>query len=79
MPAAKKAAGAALAVEALASGIQLVRSQRVMLDADLAALYGVETKRLNEQPRRNAAKFPADFMFQLSTEKFEALRSNLRP
>jgi ATP-dependent Clp protease ATP-binding subunit ClpA len=75
MPAAKKAAGTALAVEALASRIQLIRGQRVMLDADLAALYGVETKRLNEQVRRNATKFPADFMFQLTAEEFDALRS----
>jgi hypothetical protein len=77
MPAAKKSpsAGTALAVEALASRIHLIRGQRVMVDTDLAALYGVETRRLNEQVRRNATKFPADFMFQLTAEEFDALRS----
>ena len=47
----------------------------VMLDADLAALYGVPTKRLNEAVRRNAARFPEDFMFQLTAEEAETLRS----
>lgn len=46
-----------------------------MLDADLAALYGVSTKRLNEQIRRNRERFPDDFMFQVSPEEWEALRS----
>ena len=55
--------------------IQVLRGQRVIMDADLAALYGVETKRFNEAVKRNAEKFPADFMFQLSAEEFEALRS----
>jgi hypothetical protein len=45
------------------------------LDSDLAALYGVETKRLNEQIKRNAARFPADFIFQLSDDEATALRS----
>jgi len=76
MPAKKsQGAGGALAVEALASRIQLARGVRVMLDSDLAALYGVETRRLNEQVRRNATKFPADFMFQLTAHEFGALRS----
>ena len=52
-----------------------VRGQQVMLDRDLAILYGVETKRLNEQVRRNIERFPADFMFQLSKEEFENWRS----
>jgi hypothetical protein len=43
-----------------------VRSQKVILDADLAELYGVTTKRLNEQVKRNADRFPVDFMFQLT-------------
>ncbi|MFY9459425.1 ORF6N domain-containing protein [uncultured Aquabacterium sp.] len=55
--------------------IVTVRSQRVIVDADLAALYGVETKRFNEAVKRNAAKFPADFMLTLTTEEFSALRS----
>ena len=46
-----------------------------MLDSDLAQLYGVTTKRLNEQVRRNLKRFPTDFMFQLSTEEHEAIRS----
>lgn len=48
-----------------------------MLDADLAALYGVQTKRFNEAVKRNAAKFPTDFMFTLTSEEFTALRSQL--
>jgi hypothetical protein len=52
-----------------------LRGKRVLLDLDLARLYGVTTKRLNEQVRRNAGKFPEDFAFQLTSEEFEALRS----
>jgi len=48
---------------------------QVMLDRDLARLYGVETKRLNEQVRRNKERFPEDFMFQLSREEFENWKS----
>jgi hypothetical protein len=48
---------------------------RVLLDTELAALYGVSTKRFNEQVRRNCDRFPSDFMFQLSAEEFESLRS----
>jgi len=55
--------------------ILLIRGCKVMLDADLAALYGVTTKRLNEQVRRNIARFPSDFMFQLTREEVESLRS----
>jgi hypothetical protein len=47
----------------------------MILDSDLAALYGVETKRLNEQVTRNEARFPVDFMFQLSSVEVESLRS----
>jgi hypothetical protein len=65
----------AVAVDAIASRIVVVRGLRAILDADLAALYGVETRRLNEQVRRNAAKFPPDFIFQLTAEEFGALRS----
>jgi hypothetical protein len=50
---------------ALTAAVHVVRGQRVMLDSDLAALYGVETKRLNEQVRRNVARFPDAFMLQL--------------
>ena len=51
------------------------RGQRVMLDSDLAHIYGVTAKRLNEQVSRNRKRFPADFMFQLSEEEAESLRS----
>ncbi|TAG50409.1 MAG: ORF6N domain-containing protein [Betaproteobacteria bacterium] len=59
----------------IASRILLLREQRVMLDADLALLYGVETRVLVQAIKRNAARFPADFMFQLSAEEFANLRS----
>ena len=49
--------------------ILFIRGHRVMLDADLARIYGVTTKRLNEQVRRNISRFPADFMFQLTAEE----------
>ncbi len=55
--------------------ILLIRGQKVMLDADLAELYGVETRRLNEQVRRNIERFPDDFMFQITAEEYESLRS----
>ena len=53
----------------------LIRGQKVIIDSDLATLYGVETRRLNEQVRRNIDKFPDDFMFKLSKEEFENLKS----
>jgi ORF6N domain len=54
--------------------IQVIRGLRVMIDVDLAALYGVQTKRLNEQVKRNRERFPADFLFQLNaTEKAEVV------
>ena len=53
--------------------ILLIRGQRVMLDTDLAGLYGVTTKRLNEQVKRNQKRFPSDFMFQLTKEEFDNL------
>jgi uncharacterized protein YigA (DUF484 family) len=56
-------------VEQIESRIFVIRGQKVMLDADLAELYGVETKRLNEQVRRNSERFPEDFMFQLTAEE----------
>jgi hypothetical protein len=55
--------------------IHVLRGERVMLDADLAALYGVTTGRLNEAVRRNRARFPSDFMFRLTSEEAGALRS----
>ena len=55
--------------------IQVIRGKQVILDRDLARLYGVETKRLNQQVQRNIERFPADFMFQLSKEEAELSRS----
>ena len=60
-------------VERIAGEILLLRGQRVLLDAELAALYCVTTKRLNEQVKRNAARFPADFMFRLTPAETEVL------
>src|SRR5260370_11148112 len=60
--------------ERIERAILLVRSEKVMLDADLADLYAVETKALNRAVKRNLSRFPADFMFQLTQEEAEALR-----
>src|SRR5436305_5065321 len=62
-------------VERIERSILLIRGEKVILDADLAALYGVSTSRLNEQVRRNQGRFPSDFVFQLTAEEFSALRS----
>ena len=62
-------------VEQIESRIFVIRGQKVMLDADLAELYGVETRRLNEQVSRNSERFPEDFMFQLTDEEFANLKS----
>ena len=62
-------------VEQIESLIITVRGKQVILDRDLARLYGVETRRLNEQVRRNIERFPEDFMFQLSKEEVDFLRS----
>ena len=56
--------------------IFLIRDQRVMIDADLARVYGVSTKRLNEQVKRNQTRFPVDFMFQLNVEEKRELVAN---
>lgn len=61
-------------IEAIERKIYRIRGQKVMLDSDLAALYGVETKVLNQAVRRNSMRFPSDFMFQLTAEESEALR-----
>ena len=61
--------------EAVTQKIYLIRDKKVMLDRDLADLYGVENKRLGEQVKRNINKFPDDFMFQLSKKEVEDLRS----
>ena len=61
--------------EEISRAILVLRGQRVILDRDLAALYGVTTKRFNEAVKRNAARFPEDFMFQISAEEASVLRS----
>lgn len=55
--------------------IYIIRGQRVMLDSDLAKLYQVETKVLNQAVKRNLVRFPTDFMFQLSNEEYFSLKS----
>ena len=55
--------------------IHFIRGQKVMLDSDLARIYGVELKRLNEQVRRNAVRFPSDFAFQLTNQELTTLKS----
>jgi hypothetical protein len=64
-----------VAIDQIASLVHVVRGHRVLLDADLAALYQVSTKRLNEQVSRNPGRFPADFAFQLTPPEVEILRS----
>lgn len=68
-------AKALLPLDAIALRIASVRGQRVILDADLAALYEVPTKRFNEAVKRNLNRFPADFMFALTADEWAALRS----
>src|SRR5258705_9052713 len=65
----------AVSVQLIERRIYLIRGHKVMIDVDLAELYDVPTKRLNEQVRRNSKRFPADFMFQLTKVEAEALRS----
>lgn len=60
--------------ESIQQAILLLRGHKVMLDCDLARLYGVETKALNRAVKRNRARFPGDFMFELRDEEFENLR-----
>ncbi|MBI3042745.1 MAG: ORF6N domain-containing protein [Betaproteobacteria bacterium] len=63
--------------EAIASRIFLVRGQKVMLDADLADIYGVTTKALNQAVKRNMDRFPGDFAFQLNASEAASLRSQI--
>ena len=63
--------------ETIESRILLIRGKKVMLDRDLAKLYKVPTKRLNEQVKRNIERFPGDFMFQLTKEEFEDWKSQI--
>ncbi len=64
-------------IEIIANKIYLIRGIKVMLDRDLAELYGVETKRLKEQVRRNIKRFPEDSMFELTKKELKNLRSQI--
>lgn len=64
-------------IEIIRSKIYEIRGQKIMLDYDLAELYGVETKALKQAVRRNVGRFPADFMFVLTKEEFDLLRSQI--
>jgi phage regulator Rha-like protein len=66
-----------ISIERVERKIYLLREEKVMLDSDLAELYGVSAKRLNEQVKRNRRRFPDDFMFQLTAEEAEFLRSQI--
>ena len=70
-------ANAMLSISQVERSIHMIRGRKVMLDADLATLYGVTVKRLNEQVRRNRERFPADFMFKLTDEEWDSLRSQI--
>jgi len=74
---AKKARTALVPLEQISTSILLLRGRRVILDRDLAALYGVSTGRLNEAVKRNVRRFPEDFMFQLTLHETASLRSQI--
>jgi hypothetical protein len=69
--------GRAAAAAMIANRIYAVRGQKVMLDRDLAELYDVPTRTLNQAVKRNRSRFPADFMFQLTTGEVRSLRSQI--
>ncbi len=64
-------------IDQIQNMIYVIRGQKVLLDSDLAQLYGVETKALNRQVRRNLIRFPEDFMFQLTKEEYESLKCQI--
>lgn len=66
-----------LSVQLIERKIYLIRNQKVMLDSDLAELYEVETRRINEQVKRNVSRFPEDFMFRLTQEEYDVLTSQI--
>ena len=68
---------ALLPIGRIENRILVVRGQKVLLDSDLSALYGVETRVLNQAVKRNLERFPADFMFRLSAKEFESWRSQI--
>ncbi|HTG66702.1 MAG TPA: ORF6N domain-containing protein [Flavobacterium sp.] len=66
-----------LSEETISNNIYYIRNQKVMLDRDLAALYGIETRVLKQAVRRNISRFPEDFMFELSKTEYDSLRSQI--
>jgi phage regulator Rha-like protein len=74
---AKKELQVLVAEQKILSKIYVIRNEKVMLDRDLAAMYGVETKQLKRQVKRNIERFPKDFMFELTKKEFENLRSQI--
>ena len=64
-------------VDNIINSIYIIRGQQVMLDSDLAKIYGYEVKRLNEQVKRNIKRFPEDFMFQLTREEIDFVKSQI--
>lgn len=66
--------GSTASVDEIGGSIRVLRGKRVLLDAELAALYGVSTARLNQQVRRNRKRFPEDFLFELTTREFADLK-----
>lgn len=77
MPRHSKCAPHALPLDPISQRILIVRGHKVLLDSDLAALYGVETRRLNEQVRRNRERFPSDFLIELTAQDVANLMSQI--
>jgi len=73
----KKEVNTIISDDIVVNKIYFIRNQKVMIDRDLAELYGLETKRLKEAVRRNLSRFPDDFMFELSKEEFNNWRSQI--
>ena len=68
----------AIPIQQITQAILILRGHRVLLDSELASLYGVTTKRLNEQVKRNSVRFPPDFMFRLTADEADSLRSQIQ-
>ena len=66
-----------MTVDNIRNRVYIIRGQQVMLDYDLAEIYGYEVKNLNQQVKRNIARFPEDFMFQLTREEVESVKSQI--
>ncbi len=66
-----------VSLDSIENHIFIIRNQKVMLDEDLAIVYGVTTKRLNEQVKRNIRRFPQDFIFQVTQEELDSMRSQI--